>query len=48
MFYPVAVTRASVLTFFSALVRKRRMPCQSLPSANKGSIHTLRYLSALR
>jgi hypothetical protein len=47
MFWPVAVTRASVLVFFSVLVRKRRIPCQSLPSANKGSIHTLRFLSAV-
>jgi len=48
MFCPVAVIRASALTFSSVLSRKRRIPCQSLPSANKGSIHTLRFLIAFR
>ena len=46
-FWPAAVIRASALTFLSVLVRKRPIPCQSLPSANKGSIHTLRFLRGL-
>jgi len=45
-FWPEAVTRASQLTLQSRRKRKRRMPCQSLASANSGSTHTLRLFMA--
>jgi len=47
-FCPAAIIRASALVFQSVLVRNRRIPCHSLPSANSGSIHTLRFLTAFR
>jgi hypothetical protein len=47
-FCPAAIVRASALVFSSVLVLNRRMPCQSFPSANRGSIHTLRLRIALR
>jgi hypothetical protein len=47
-FCPAAIIRVSELVFSSALVRKRRIPCQSLPSANKGSIYTLRLRTGFR
>ena len=46
MFCPVAIISASMLTFSRVLIRNRRIPCQSLPSANSGSIDTLRFLIA--
>src|ERR1700726_4745962 len=45
-FCPAARIRPSQLTRHSSRKRKRRMPCQSLPSANNGSTHTLRFLRA--
>src|SRR2546426_9354715 len=45
-FCPEAVTRASQLTLQSSRKRKRRIPCQSLASANKGSTQTLRLFMA--
>jgi len=41
-FCPAAIRKASQLTRQSLRKRKRRMPCQSLASANKGSTHTWR------
>src|SRR6266516_4516043 len=41
-FCPAAIRNASQLTRQSRRKRKRRMPCHSLASANKGSTHTLR------
>src|SRR5260221_8644745 len=41
-FCPAARIRPSQLTRHSSRKRKRRIPCQSLPSANKGSTQTLR------
>ena len=41
-FCPAARMSASQLTRQSRRKRKRRIPCQSLPSANNGSTHTLR------
>ena len=43
MFCPAAIRSASVLTFSNPLSLNRRMPCQSLPSANIGSID-IKYL----
>src|SRR5258708_33745229 len=45
-FCPVAVTRASQVTFWSRRKRKRRIPCHSLASANSGSTQTLRLFMA--
>src|SRR5215216_2625751 len=47
MFCPAATMSASMFTFFSLLRRNLLMPCHSLASANKGSIHTLRLRKAL-
>src|SRR6266567_6973411 len=41
-FCPAARISPSQLTRQSRRKRKRRIPCQSLPSANKGSTHTWR------
>ncbi len=41
-FCPAAIRKASQLTRQSSRSRKRRMPCQSLASANKGSTQTER------
>jgi len=46
-FCPAAITKASQLTLQSRLKRKRRMPCHSFASANKGSTHTFRLRRAL-
>src|SRR5215469_3908627 len=45
-FCPVAIPNASQLPLQSLLKRKRRMPCHSFASANKGSTHILRLRSA--
>src|SRR3989440_931422 len=45
-FCPAAIRRASQLTRQSNRKRKRRRPCQSLASANKGSTQTLRLFIA--
>jgi DNA polymerase I len=37
-----------MLTFSRVLIRNRRIPCQSLPSAKSCSIHTLRFLIAFQ
>src|SRR5215203_5198648 len=47
-FCPEAIIRASALTFSSPLSLNLRKPCHSLASANSGSTHTARFLSALR
>src|SRR5437868_4620883 len=41
-FCPAAIRKDSLLTSQSSRKRKRRRPCQSLASANSGSIHTFR------
>src|SRR6266852_6254193 len=45
-FCPAAIRKASQLTRQSHRKRKRRMPCQSLASANNGSTQTLRLRKA--
>src|SRR5258708_30021775 len=45
-FCPAAIRKASMLTRQSNRNRKRRMPCQSLASANSGSTHTFRFRMA--
>src|SRR5437762_12496988 len=40
--FPAAIRKASQLTRQSRRKRKRRRPCQSLASANKGSTQTFR------
>src|SRR5436309_3279646 len=45
-FCPAAIRKASMLTRQSSRKRKRRMPCQSLASANKGSTQTFRLFIA--
>ena len=45
-FWPEAISKASMFTFLSLRSRNLLIPCQSLASANSGSIHTLRFLKA--
>ena len=45
---PEAIMRASEFTFSSPLSLNLLEPCHSLASANTGSTHTARFLSALR
>ena len=45
-FCPAAITNASQLTFQRRLKRKRRIPCHSFASPNKGSTQTFRLRSA--
>src|SRR5260221_12342938 len=45
-FWPAAIRKASQLTRHSSRKRKRRTPCQSLASANKGSTQTFRLFIA--
>src|SRR5438270_13405065 len=46
-FWPAAIRNASQFTRQSHRKRKRRNPCQSFASANKGSTQTLRLFIAL-